>query len=97
MLRDWTTTLSKSVERLRTTYMASIGKDHMGWEAAHITKGLPVHCDIGGCLILTSDGRVLEYASYDGAVKEVADPVWIERALEAAASKFPELTALKPQ
>jgi hypothetical protein len=95
MLNGWTDDLSSTVDRLRVAYTTGAEENPYGIAAARKTEGLPVYCDIGGCLAITRDGRILEYAAYDESVTEVTDPEWISRALDAAAAKFPELRPLK--
>jgi hypothetical protein len=59
-------------------------------------KGLPVYCDMGGCLVITMDGLVMHYDSDTGVCIEVHDPKWITLALVACSEKYAELKALKP-
>ncbi len=97
MLKGWSAGVSEAVQRLHRAYLADAPQGSLGWRAAQGAGGLPVYCDIGGCLVLTSDGRVLEFSSYTGRVTEVSDKQWIGRALEAAAALYKELAVLRAQ
>ena len=96
MLDGWSDELSATVRRIQLEFPNRGQSSEMALEAARKTQGLPVYCDIGGCLILMSDGRVLQYASIDGGIAEVTDRQWLLRARVAAAKAFPELGVLVP-
>jgi hypothetical protein len=51
---------------------------------------------MGGCLLITDQGDVLEYLFEDAAVNVVSDERWIRLARVAAAEKYPQLAILKP-
>lgn len=66
-------------------------------EASLCTDGLPVYMDLGGCLLITPDGSVLEFAPETAAVSVVTDPSWIRVARTAAAERYEALAGLRPR
>jgi hypothetical protein len=56
-------------------------------QAAVTASGLPVYCDIGGCLVVREDGMIVEFSFVDDSVAPVSDAVWSRQALLAAAEK----------
>jgi hypothetical protein len=64
--------------------------------AAVRTNGLPVYCDIGGCLVITQEGRVLEYAFEGEQVSDITDRPSVRLACAVAAEKYPALADLRP-
>ena len=66
-------------------------------EVAITTSGLPVYCDMGGCLMLTPDGDVMELAHDRPEMPKVADEYWREVALVAAGKRYAELRCLRPE
>jgi hypothetical protein len=65
-------------------------------EAAALTRGVPVHADMGGTLVIDLDGDVVAINGEDGSVSKV-DDAWRLVALTKAANLFPELAELRPQ
>lgn len=65
-------------------------------EAAARTGGVPVHADLGGVLVLATDGSVLHYDPEGGRVSPVEDIRWQLLALVKAARAFPDLRQLRP-
>ncbi len=65
-------------------------------EAASKTSGVPVYADMGGVLVVRSDGVVLLIESNRGVVEEVREERWILVARQEAALKYPELKGLMP-
>jgi hypothetical protein len=66
-------------------------------EAATVADGLPVYCDIGGCLVIRADGRVVEFRSATGDVCEIEDLSWLRLAAASAADRYPELAEIRPK
>jgi hypothetical protein len=64
--------------------------------AAKLTGGVPVYADIGGILIVLTDGRVVHFDPDTHIVTPVTDTKWRRVALANAARKFPELATLLP-
>lgn len=64
--------------------------------AARRTGGLPVYCDIGGCLVITPAGDVLEYAFEGETVTPVTDRSSIRLARAAAADTHQIFASLMP-
>ena len=65
-------------------------------EAAVATGGLPVHCDMGGVLVVTAGGDVNYYDPEHKTTSRVADSRWRTLALVKAARNHPELASLRP-
>lgn len=65
-------------------------------QIAQRTEGLPVYVDIGGSLVLTTAGEVLEYVFESDAVIIVTEPRSLRLAAVAASQKHPELEVLRP-
>lgn len=91
---NWTTKESDAVKRL-VSIVASSDSGPAG-DAARATGALPVHCDMGGCLLLGHDGSVRRLDFESGSV--VLEPLqkWVLLARVKAARKFPELVHLMP-
>lgn len=64
--------------------------------AARRTGGLPVYCAIGGCLIITTTGDILEYEFEDGTITRVTDRSSVRLARAAAAQAHKSLADLMP-
>jgi hypothetical protein len=64
--------------------------------AALRTGGLPVYCDMGGCLVILPSGDVLEYQFEGEVVTPVLDRPSIRLACAAAAEKYQALADLMP-
>jgi hypothetical protein len=94
-IAGWNPDLSATVEALARA-AARRDDDDAIRRAAQETGGLPVYCDMGGCLILATDGRVLQFTPEDGATKPVTDRVWMRVALTAAADRYSALSSLRP-
>ncbi len=65
-------------------------------EAAVATGGLPVHCDMGGVLVVTASGEVNYYDPERRITSPVTDSRWRTLALVKAARNHPELVSLRP-
>jgi hypothetical protein len=64
--------------------------------AAISTGGLPVYCDLGGCLVLMPEGTIVGVDHDGSATINVNDTAWIRVARTAAADKYAPLSALRP-
>lgn len=64
-------------------------------EAARATGGLPVHVDMGGALVVTPKGDVVQY-DFETRATSVPDNKWRTLALSKAARRFSELKDLAP-
>src|SRR4051812_27746888 len=65
-------------------------------QAAALTGGVPVYEDWTGVLMVTPSGGVVYYDEESRRWSDVVDPQWQTIALVAAATKHPELGALRP-
>ncbi len=97
-IEGWTDKFAEALRRLidRAVWSTERNADLVG-PAARRTGGLPVYADIGGCLLITPDGAVLEYAFEGESVTRVTDRSSIRLACAAAAEKHPELAELMPR
>jgi len=67
-------------------------------KAPAVAGALPVYEDLGGALLLRSDGSVVHVDDETGAMREVAQTErWYRLALVAATERFPELSVLRPE
>lgn len=65
-------------------------------QAAQATGALPVHADMGGALVVTAEGDVIQYDFETGATTR-PDENWKVLGLAKAARRFPELRNLAPE
>jgi hypothetical protein len=87
-----TPAVSSAIRRLAE--MAALEPaDSAAGQVARATGALPVHVDMGGAFVLTTDGTVL---GYDYETELTTDPPgeWVTLALAKAARKFVELQSL---
>lgn len=96
MIANWTGELEREVASLRDAILADASKAVLQ-DAARHTGGLPVYCDIGGCLAITPDGEIVEYSLDDERVTPVTDPRLRRLALAAASESYSQLASLKPR
>lgn len=94
-IEGWT---SRHEEVVRSAIRAITGAstDQPRDIAARATQALPVYADLGGCLLLTPAGDVLEYRFEEADVKMVGDSRSIRLARAAAATEYPALADLRP-
>jgi hypothetical protein len=92
-IQNWTDELRLAVVRRQ----AELPRDNkIYWEAAQAADGLPVYCDMGGCLVVQSTGRV-ELLDLDSqSVKKLEDERWLTIACLAAADRYPEFEVVRP-
>lgn len=94
----WTADMARTVEALLLDMReGGGGLDPVMQEAAAATGGLPIHCDMGGCLVLTSKGEVLQYDPEQRAVLPHVEDRWRELVLVKAARRYDTLAALLPR
>ena len=94
MIAGWNSDLSKVVAQFRDEIVRD--QAHPLRRAAIVGGGLPVYCDMGGCLVITPEGEIQGYRGAEDTVQPVTDPKWRRLALVAAASKYSPLSALRP-
>ena len=95
-IEGWSKAYTQVVRELVRSAASSLGTDP--WHAAALrTGGLPVYCDIGGCLVITPDGDILEYAFEGEIVTPVTDQQSMRLACAAAAEKYEMLATLMPK
>jgi len=92
-INDWTSATSSIVSRLYE--QALVGPQPVA-QVAQRTKGLPVYLDMGGSLVLTPQGEVLEYVFETDTISSVTEPCSLRLAAVAAAQRYPELGVLRP-
>ena len=92
-INAWTTDVSAIVARL---YQKALHGPQPIAQIALRAKGLPVYLDVGGSLVLTTAGDVLEYVFENDAVEVVTEPRSLRLAAVAAAQRHPELGVLRP-
>jgi hypothetical protein len=82
--------------RALSRHLAAHAESPVAREAAEKTGGVPVYSDVGGTLVVTATGEVLEFDSDTGVAETVADPRWRLAALARGARSFGELAAFAP-
>lgn len=93
-IENWNDDLRRAVVRR----YAELSKDtSIYWEAAQATTGLPVYCDLGGCLVIDATGRVTIFDLDSKLVRELEDESWLQVACLAAAERYPEFLPIKPR
>ena len=65
-------------------------------QVAEATGALPVHVDMGGALVITAEGDVVQYDLETGATVRPNED-WKVLALAKASRRFPELKELAPK
>lgn len=93
---DWTPALAADIERLRLRWLESAKRDHLAI-VAEKAKALPVYVDMGGALLISEEGNVLQYDDERGELGPLDDRLWFRVALVTAARRFPELRVLFPE
>src|SRR5688572_28220037 len=83
------------VEELRRRLINELPPGNLYREVAE-TGGLPVYCDLGGCLIFAADGTVWSYDLATGEREPEHDREQIRVAHILASEKYEELRDLKP-
>lgn len=94
-IENWSEELRTAVLRRRAMLDESSGSTF--WAAAQTTGGLPVYCDLGGCLVIDPDGRLMLFDSDSLTVRDPASDKWLQLACIVASEKYPELKILRPQ
>lgn len=88
--------LARTIEALARAVAETSPWAHLRAAALRV-PGLPVHADMGGVLVLRSDGSVALYDEEHGRVEPVDRDPWRTLALIQAAKKYPaELRDLPP-
>jgi hypothetical protein len=87
---------SAEIIGLRELLMAEEPDSSVRKDAARATGGLPVYCDVDGCLVLLETEEVVRYEPDTGRVTAVTEERWRRAALVAAARRFPSLADLRP-
>lgn len=67
-----------------------------GRELATRFDALPLYVDLGGAILLTPDGWLVEFDDDRDALRPVLDPYWASAALVSGARKYGELRSLLP-
>jgi hypothetical protein len=94
----WDEGLRRAVENRRDELGAECGPEYsIRQTAAKRTGGIPVYCDLGGCVAIQPSGAVVTYDLDTEGVGEVVDARWIRAACAWAADQFPEFAALRPR
>jgi len=83
--------LRRMIDEARNASVESTLRD-----VALATDALPVHIDMGGALVVTTEGAVLEY-DFEADATSVAPENFRLAALAKAARRFPELQDLAPR
>jgi hypothetical protein len=96
-IEGWSHAYAERVRELSRKIAASTDEGLSAMrDAAARTGGLPVYCDLGGCLIITPEGTVVQLEYSFDTVSTVTDPSWLRAARVAAAKTHPELEGLQP-
>lgn len=94
---DWNASDAAVIrELIREVLAGAGGVSPLERDVARRTGGLPVYCDIGGCLVISSEGDVLEFAFADDRVTGMLDGESIRLARAIAAERYPQLSKLRP-
>ncbi|HEY7310957.1 MAG TPA: hypothetical protein VH643_16455 [Gemmataceae bacterium] len=97
MIPFWNELLEKSVERLyRRMISANSVTSTVFRDAALGASGLPVYCDISGCLVITPKGNIVCYNCETRQVGDIVEPGWMLIALVKASETYDELRELRP-
>ncbi len=92
-------TIVRAIERLGRIAASDATNPELQ-TAATQAPGLPVHHDMGGILVLRSDGSIAHYDPETERLSEVEDDDkgrWRTYALIQASRKFPELSQIHPR
>lgn len=85
----------ETLEKLRfllAKFLASRAADPMGLKAvAKKHEAIPVHSDMGGCLLVDVGGRILAYDWETEQVNVENDGFWRDLAFQNLFEKYPEL------
>ena len=95
-IENWTEDLRSAVKRRLGELGASHGSAFH--DAAQATGGLPVYCDLGGCLTIAEDGTVQFFDLDSMTVRQVDSEIetWSRVACIAASERYPEFAAIRP-
>jgi len=97
VLKGWKPEHAKTVRELSSRIVAGTDASSPQLRAAAMhTGGLPVYCDLGGCLVLVPQGHVVGFDNNEQTTTVVTDPSWLRVARIAAAEKYEMLSELKP-
>ena len=95
-LSIWNEKLAQATRHLYDEFLKSGVEKPPGIKSIALRAGgLPVYCDIGGCLMITPQGVVLEYDWNDGTFAPTKEDHWRKTAQARAAEEFEELRALR--
>ena len=95
MLPNWNERLARVIEDLCSKAQCDLSDSPFAQGCRQValeTRALPVYCDLGGWLVITSGGSILHY---DVNLGEPAER-WKRLALVMAADRYPELEELRP-
>jgi len=95
-IKEWNEEMRRAVER-RHAQLVAEPVDSIRREVARVARGLPVYCDIGGCIVIQPSGEIVQYTLDTGTVTSVVDPRWARVGCASAAEEYPEFAALKPR
>ncbi len=97
MIPSWNHVLEGVIERLyqRIVHEPGLVPD-VYRDAALKASGVPVYCDMGGCLIITPKGDIVFCEHDTQRLSVVVEEKWRLVALVAASEKYGELHGLKP-
>lgn len=95
-IEGWTDRHATAVRALAEGVASTLDPSNPRGMVARSTRGLPVYCDIGGCLVITADGEILEYEFEGGGISRVTDRASVRLARAAAAQAHGSLADLMP-
>src|SRR5688500_8838722 len=94
-IRPWTDDLANSIRGIHEAVLnEAVAVSALAMLAARKARGVPVYCDVGGCLVTTPDGDVVRFDSESETVVPINDPRFRDLAAATAAERFDEVQAL---
>ena len=93
---SWTDAGHDIVTRLVKQFLSRPESDSEELVAVQATGAIPVYKDIGGCVLLTPDGSLMEWDWERKTVQPLVDRQMRDLAFVSAAERYPELTWLRP-
>src|SRR5262245_45579543 len=97
MIRNWNKCLALVVEKQLKELLEKRNEKYTFLvEAARATGGLPVYCDMGGCLTITTERQIVAYDFETQVIEAVIDEKSQRLALITAGENYKELESLLP-
>jgi hypothetical protein len=97
-IEQWDQDLRQAVENRLDQLLKERGEMYaIRQAAAQRAGGMPVYCDIGGCIVIKPSGMVVTYDLDKEEVKDVVDARWMRAACASAAEQYPEFRKLMPR